>query len=47
MLAAWETLATTDITAAMRRDALAPRDRVMLLVDRVSVIPEAEAGGRR
>ncbi len=46
MLAAWEELATTEITSSVRRAALSPRDRVMLLVDRVSVIPDAEAGGQ-
>lgn len=45
MLAAWEELATTEITAPIRRSGLSPRDQVMLLADRVSDIPEVEAGG--
>ncbi|MEZ5798393.1 MAG: TetR/AcrR family transcriptional regulator [Paracoccaceae bacterium] len=45
MLDAWEALASTEITAAVRRSGLGPRDRVMLLADRVSALPEAEAGG--
>jgi AcrR family transcriptional regulator len=45
MLAAWEVLATTEITAAVRREGLSPRERVLLLADKVSVLPEAEAGG--
>lgn len=46
MLQAWETLASTEVTAAARRPDLSPRDRVLLLVDRVAAIPAAESGGQ-
>lgn len=45
MLAAWERLATTEITASVRQSGLPPRDQLMLLVDKVSIVPEAEVGG--
>lgn len=45
MLEAWERLASTEITASVRQSDLPPREQVLLLVEKVSVIPEAEAGG--
>lgn len=45
MLEAWELLATTEITGSVRRAALSPRDRVLLLVDLVSAVPQDEVGG--
>lgn len=46
MLEAWEGLAATEITAAVRASDLPAREQLFLLVDRVSRIPEAEAQGR-
>ncbi|MBL8377009.1 MAG: TetR/AcrR family transcriptional regulator [Burkholderiales bacterium] len=45
MLQAWEQLATTDITAAVRSAPLAPQDRLFLLMEKVSVTPGDEFGG--
>jgi AcrR family transcriptional regulator len=46
MLDAWERLAATEVTTAVRRSDLPPREQVLLLADLVSIIPEAEAGGQ-
>lgn len=45
MLDAWAELATTAVTAAARAADLDPRERVLRLVDLVSVLPEAEVSG--
>jgi len=45
MLEAWEQVATTDITMAVRQTGLPPREQLLLLVDKVSIPPDAEAGG--
>jgi hypothetical protein len=45
MLEAWERLATTEITAAVRASGLDARGQIMLLVDMVSVVPGPELGG--
>lgn len=45
MLAAWEALASTQITEALRHSPLSPRDRVLSLADRVATLPAAEEGG--
>jgi len=45
MLAAWEQVATTDITTAVRQSGLPAREQLLLLADTVSVPPDAVAGG--
>jgi AcrR family transcriptional regulator len=45
MLQTWEDLATTAITAAVRGSGLHGRDQLMLLVEKVSVVPDAAVGG--
>ena len=45
MLETWEQVATTDITTAVRHSGLPPREQVLLLVEKVSIPPDAEAGG--
>ena len=45
MLTAWEALASTRITEALRQSALSPRDRVLTLADRVATLPAVEEGG--
>lgn len=45
MLEAWERLATTEITAAVRASGFDARGQIMLLVDMVSVVPGPELGG--
>jgi len=45
MLEAWEQVATTDITTAVRQSGLPARAQLLLLVEKVSVPPGAEAGG--
>lgn len=45
MLELWETLATTAITAHVRQSGLDPTGQLMLLVDMVSIRPDARFGG--
>jgi len=45
MLEAWEQVATTDITTAVRQSGLPARDQLLLLVDKVSIPPDSAAGG--
>ena len=45
MLEVWEQVATTDITTAVRQSGLPAREQLLLLVDKVSIRPDAEAGG--
>ncbi len=45
MLEAWEQVATTDITTAVRQSGLPAREQLLLLVEKVSISPNAEAGG--
>lgn len=45
MLEAWVQVATTDITTAVRQSGLPARAQLLLLVEKVSVAPGAEAGG--
>jgi len=45
MLEAWEQVATTDITTAVRQSGLSAREQLLLLVEKVSIPPDAEAGG--
>lgn len=45
MLEAFERLASTEITSAVRRGGGDPRAQVMRLVEMVSTLPEAECGG--
>jgi len=45
MLEAWEQVATTDITTAVRQSRLPARDQLLLLVDKVSIPPDSAAGG--
>ena len=45
MLEAWVQVATTDITTAVRQSGLPARAQLLLLVEKVSVAPDAEAGG--
>jgi len=45
MLETWEQVATADITAAVRRSGLPAREQLLLLVEKVSIAPGAEAGG--
>ena len=45
MLEAWEQVATTDITMAVRQSGLPAREQLLLLVDKVSIPPDTEAGG--
>lgn len=45
MLETWEQVATADITADVRQSGLPPRAQLLLLVERVSARPGAEAGG--
>lgn len=45
MLELWEALATTAITAAVKRSGLDPRGQLRLLVDMVSVLPGDAYGG--
>ncbi|WP_435258658.1 TetR/AcrR family transcriptional regulator [Thioclava sp. FR2] len=45
MLEAWRGLATTQITRTVLEADLAPFDRVMLLMDMVSIVPDPRFGG--
>jgi len=45
MLETWEQVATTDITAAVRQSGLPARGQLLLLVEKVSMPPDVEAGG--
>jgi len=45
MLEAWEEVATTDITTSVRQSGLPARAQLLLLVEKVSAPPDAEAGG--
>lgn len=45
MLEAWAQAATTDITTAVRQSGLPAREQLLMLVERVSIPPHAEAGG--
>jgi len=45
MLETWEQVATTDITTAVRQSGLPAREQLLLLVEKVSISPNAEAGG--
>lgn len=45
MLEAWEQVATTDITTAVRRSGLSAREQLLLLVEKVSIPPDAKVGG--
>jgi len=45
MLEAWEQVATTDITTAVRQSGLPAREQLLLLVEKVSIPPGAKAGG--
>jgi len=45
MLEAWEQVATTDITTSVRQSGLPARAQLLLLVEKVSAPPDAEAGG--
>ena len=45
MLEAWEQVATTDITTAVRQSGLPALQQLLLLVEKVSVPPDAQAGG--
>ena len=45
MLEAWEQVATADITAAVQQSGLPAREQLLLLVEKVSVPPDAKAGG--
>jgi len=45
MLEAWEQVATTDITTAVRQSGLPAREQLLLLVEKVSIPPGAKVGG--
>ena len=45
MLETWEQVATTDITTSVRQSGLPAREQLLLLVEKVSISPNAEAGG--
>ncbi|MCY7309050.1 MAG: TetR/AcrR family transcriptional regulator [Rhodoferax sp.] len=45
MLEAWEQVATADITAAVQQSGLPAYEQLLLLVEKVSAPPDAEAGG--
>lgn len=46
MLRTWELLATTDISSAVRASGLPPRESLFLLVEKVSVEPGEQFGGK-
>jgi AcrR family transcriptional regulator len=45
MLTTWEQLATTEITASVRESGLSARDKLFLLVEKVSITPSEKFGG--
>ncbi len=45
MLNTWEQLATTEITASVRESGLSAREKLFLLVEKVSITPSEEFGG--
>lgn len=45
MLKAWEKVATTDITSAVRQSGLPARQQLLLLVEKVSIPPNFDVGG--
>ena len=45
MLETWEKVATTDITTAVQQSGLPAREQLLLLVEKVSILPDAQAGG--
>jgi AcrR family transcriptional regulator len=45
MLETWEKLATTEITAAVKRSDLGPQEKLSLLIDMISILPGPQLGG--